>query len=202
MKKACFIFLFLVTILLFQKGYSQTITHLYLCAAYCTDCTTGFHTKEEHSHKQNVYYNGNSCCIEYTVGITWDSINKIIEELAPDITYLGIDNPHDCLDKLTSITHLKKLRTLYFNGDDVDFEFDSIPADILVLKSLRQIKLRRIDHSEKIKAQVKRSRRDIRVRIPLRYHSRLRKKYGIFLGMSKETILHYNPCNSTSARLR
>jgi hypothetical protein len=176
MKKVAWLLLLLTNLLFVEKANSKTIAHLYISAAYCTDCTTGFHTKEEHSYKQNVYYNGNSCCIEYTVGITWDSINKIIDVLAPNITYLGIDNPHDCLAKLTSIAHLKKLRTLYFNGDDVDFEFDSIPAGVLMLRSLRQIKLRRISHSEKIKAQVKRSRKDIRVRIPQRHYRRLEEK--------------------------
>jgi hypothetical protein len=176
MKKAAWVMFLLTNFLFVERANARTITHLYLCGAYCTDCTTGFHTKEEHSHEQQIYYNGNSCCIEYVVGITWDSINKIIEKLAPNITYLGIDNPHDCVYKLTSLAHLKNLRTLYFNGDDVDFEFDSIPVAILQLKSLRQIKLRRIKHSGKIKAQVRQSRRDIWVRIPQRYYRKLKEE--------------------------
>jgi hypothetical protein len=175
MKKAGVISFFLLTVLFFQKGYSRTITHLYLSAARCIDCTNGFHTKEEHSYKQAVYYNGNSCCIEYGVGIGWDSINKLMVQLGPNIVYFAVDNPHDCLYKLTSIAHLKKLRILYFNGDDVDYAFDSIPAEILLLKSLRQIKLRRIDHSEKIKNQVKRWRKDIWVRIPQRHYRRMKE---------------------------
>jgi hypothetical protein len=151
-------------ILFFQKGNAGTITRLYLS---CADCKCEEKPdsviKFIGSDKNFVYYSGNSCCIKYTWE-NWDEINKILEKYTSTVTYLKIDIAYDCITHIP-IADFKNLKTISFNGWGLDPGFDSIPENILEMKSLQKIKFNKEDHARKMKKQIKSERRGIKVRI-------------------------------------
>jgi len=165
--------IFLLFILLSQKQYAGTITRLHICChSACPDMKGADSTvKCFDTDVDLVYYKGNSCCVESFMN-SWDQINAILKKYTSSVTHLIIDNPSACLNKLIPLSHFKKLKTIFFNGDDEDYDFDSIPADIFTIKSLRKIKLNRIDHSLTLKKQIKAQHKNIRVRISPRHFRR------------------------------
>jgi hypothetical protein len=166
MKKSISILFFMLNILSFQKGYCGTITHIHICSGDEGDEMKEVDSTENYSGSSEhfVFYKGNYCCIQYALS-NWDEINKVLEKYTSTVTYLEIDNPSTSLNKIIPITRFKKLKTIFFDGNDEDYDFDSIPEGILGIKSLRKIKLNMIDHSAKIKKQIKSNPKRIRVKI-------------------------------------
>jgi hypothetical protein len=154
----------------FKKVYSQTITHLYLNCCSCLRCAE--FDKVEKESGEFITSNANTCCIQYGKE-NWDTINKLLEKYSVSVTCLTIENPSACLNKIIPVTNFKKLKTLYFQGNDEDWTFDSIPENILEMRSLKKIEFDMVDHALKIKRQIHKRHPKIKVRISPKY---MRKK--------------------------